>query len=269
MVENYYTSQKEKLLKDFDKAAKHLKKVIGIIGCGAIGTVIAKALDNKIVDCDKVVLYDVVEEKAEKLGKSLSIETVMVRGVDEMIGLNPSVIIEAASQQAVKDYANKISERSIHLIILSVGALLDLDVKSNKIHIPSGAIGGLDAISGAALAGLNEALLTTRKNPRSLGRSDKKEKIVYEGPAEEAVKIYPKNINVAATLALAVRPAELKVRIVSDPKVTRNVHEIKIKWKYGEMLFKFMNETHPENPKTSALAAWSVINLLKNLLKEA
>ena len=246
-----------------------MRKVVGIIGCGAIGTVIAKAVDNKIVDCDGVVLYDVVGEKAEKLGKSLSIETVIVRNVDEMIRLNPKVIIEAASQQAVKEYANKILERNVHLIVLSVGALLDLDVKSNKIHISSGAIGGLDAISAAALTGINEALLTTRKNPRSLGRDDKKEIAVYEGSAKEAVKIFPKNINVAATLALAVRPAKLKVRIVSDPKVTRNVHEIKIKWKHGEMLFKFMNEPHPENPKTSALAAWSAINLLKNLLEEA
>lgn len=246
-----------------------MRKVVGIIGCGAIGTVIAKAVDNKIVDCDGVVLYDVVDEKAEKLGKSLSIETVIVRSVDEMIRLNPKVIIEAASQQAVKEYANKISSRNIHLIILSIGALLDLDMKGDKIHIPSGAIGGLDAISSAALAGINEALLTTRKNPRSLGRDDKKEILVYEGSAKEAVKIFPKNINVAATLALTVRPAKLKVRIVSDPKVTRNIHEIKIKWKHGEMLFKFMNEPYPENPKTSALAAWSAINLLKNLLEEA
>jgi len=245
-----------------------MKKAVGIIGCGAIGTVIAKAMDNKIVDCDGVILYDVVGEKAEKVRKSLSMKTVTVKNVDEMIKLNPKVIIEAASQQAVKEYANKILSCNIHLIVLSVGALLDLEVKSNKIHIPSGAIGGLDAISSAALAGINEAILTTRKNPRSLGRSDKKETIVYEGPADEAVKIYPKNINVAATLALAVRPAKLKVRIISDPKVTRNVHEIKIKWKHGEMHFKLTNETHPENPKTSALAAWSAINLLKNLLEE-
>ena len=242
-------------------------KIVGIIGCGAIGTVIAKAIDNKIVDCDRVVLYDVVDEKAEKLGESLSIETIAVKSIDEMIRLNPRVIVEAASQQAVREYANKILKCNIHLIVLSVGALLDLNVKSNKIHIPSGAIGGLDAISCAALAGISEAVLTTRKNPLSLGRSDKNEKIIYEGPAEEAVKLYPKNINVAATLALTVRPAKVKVRIISDPKVTRNAHEIKIKWKHGEMLFNFINETHPENPKTSALAAWSAINLLKNLLQ--
>ena len=71
----------------------------------------------------------------------------------------------------------------------------------------------------------------------------------------------------AATLALAVRPAKLKVRIISDPKVTRNVHEIKIKWKHGNMFLKFANDPHPENPKTSALAAWSAISLLKQTLE--
>ena len=245
-----------------------MAKIVGIIGCGAIGTVIAKAIDNKIVDCDRVVLYDIVNKKAEKLAKSLSVEVVVVKSVDEMIRLNPKVIVEAASQQAVREYANKILDHNIHLIVLSVGALLDLNLKSNRIHTPSGAIGGLDAISSAALVGISDAVLTTRKSPRSLGRSDIKEQIVYEGSAEEAVRLYPKNINVAATLALAVKPAKLKVRIMSDPKVTRNVHEIKIKWKHGEMHFKFANETHPENPKTSALAAWSAINLLKNILEK-
>lgn len=243
-------------------------KVAGIIGCGAIGTVIAKAIDNKIVDCDEILLYDIVSEKAEKLAKSLSIKTVVVKNVNEMIRLNPKVIIEAASQQAAKENASKILDRNVHLIVLSVGALLDLKLKSNKIHIPSGAIGGLDAISSASLTGINEAILTTRKNPRSLGRNDKKETTIYEGLADEAVKIFPENINVAATLALAVQPAKLKVRMVSDPKVQKNVHEIKIKWKDGEMSFKFINETHPENPKTSTLAAWSAINMLKSLLEE-
>ena len=80
-----------------------MKKIVGIIGCGAIGTVIAKAINNKIVNCDEAILYDVLSEKAEKLGKSLSIKTVIVRSIDEMIRLNPKVIVEAASQQAVKE----------------------------------------------------------------------------------------------------------------------------------------------------------------------
>ncbi|MEM3641627.1 MAG: aspartate dehydrogenase [Candidatus Bathyarchaeia archaeon] len=247
-----------------------MEKVIGIIGCGAIGTLIAKAVDNRIVECDKLLLYDKIFEKAERLRKTLTVTAIVVKDINEMITLNPKIIVEAASQQAVREYIGKILSHDIHLIVLSVGALLDLgiNIKNYKIHIPSGAVGGLDAISSAALAGIEEAILTTRKNPQSLGREDKDEITVYEGPAEEAVKLFPSNINVAATLALAIHPAKLKVRIVSDPKVKRNIHEIKVKWKHGEMLFNFMNEPHPENPKTSALAAWSAINLIKKLLTE-
>jgi len=68
-------------------------------------------------------------------------------------------------------------------------------------------------------------------------------------------------------LALAASPEKVKVRIVSDPKVTRNVHEVKVKWKHGEMLLRFENEPHPENPRTSALAAWSAMRLLREILQ--
>jgi aspartate dehydrogenase len=58
------------------------------------------------------------------------------------------------------------------------------------------------------------------------------------------------------------------VKVIADPEVERNVHEISVKWKLGEMLLKFANDPHPENPKTSALAAWSAIKLLKEVLDQ-
>lgn len=239
---------------------------VGIIGCGAIGTIIAGAVEGRIINCDELILYDHNIVKAEKLKKSLHVPVTVVESLDEMIKLKPTVIVEAASQQAVRAYINKILTENIELIVMSVGGLLDLNIKSNKIHIPSGAIGGLDAISGAALAGIDEILLTTRKNPRALDMDNREEKLVYEGNAQEAVRLFPREMNVAATLALTAQSEKVKVRIVSDPKVDRNVHEIKIKWKYGDMLLKFANDPHPENPKTSALAAWSAIKLLKEIL---
>jgi len=239
---------------------------VGIIGCGTIGTVIAKAVERGIVECDELVLYDRNMEKAEKLKESLHLPVTVVKCLEELIKLKPAVIVEAASQQAVRDYINKILAENIELIVLSVGALLDLDVKSKNVHIPSGAIGGLDAVSSAALAGVIEVVLISRKNPRALGMDNREEKIVYAGTVEEAVRLFPKGMNIAAALALTVHPEKVKVRIISDPKVDRNVHEIKIKWKHGDMFLKFANDTHPENPKTSALAAWSAINLLKETL---
>jgi aspartate dehydrogenase len=150
---------------------------------------------------------------------------------------------------------------------MSTGALLSLNTENRKVHFPSGAIGGLDALSSAALAGVDEVTLTSRKNPKALGKNNTEESIVYEGYAEEAARLFPREMNVAATLALTVKPAKVKVRVISDPTVKRNTHEIQVRWRFGEMFLRFANDPHPDNPHTSALAAWSAIKLLQTLLK--
>ncbi len=240
---------------------------VGLIGCGAIGTVLAEAIERKLVVCDELVVYDVDTSKAQKLKSGLNFPVVIVESVDQLLALKPKVIVEAASQQAAKEYVPKIVSSGTELIVMSTGALLDLNVDLDRVHVPSGAIGGLDALSSAALAGIDEVTLTSRKNPEALGTDDKEEKIVYEGYAEEAAKLFPREMNVAATLALTVKPARVKVRVVSDPAVKRNTHEIQVKWRFGEMALRFANDPHPDNPHTSALAAWSAIKLLQSLLK--
>ena len=145
---------------------------------------------------------------------------------------------------------------------------MGLNLQTGRVHVPSGAIGGLDALSAAALAGVDEVVLTTRKNPKALDVDYGEEKVVYEGDAEEAARRFPREMNVAATLALTVKPTRVKVRVVSDPLVHRNTHEISVKWRFGEMFLRFANDPHPENPRTSALAAWSAISLLRKLLEK-
>jgi aspartate dehydrogenase len=243
-------------------------KTVGLIGCGAIGTVLAEAIEKKLVQCDELILYDSDMQKAEQLKKSLNFPTTIVASLDEMLMRRPTVIVEAASQQAARDYVGRIVAEKIELIVMSTGALLDLNVDMSRVHVPSGAIGGLDAISSAALAGIDEVVLTSRKNPRAFDLNNKQVKIMYEGNAEEAVKLFPREMNVAATLALTVKPARVKVQVLSDPAVQRNTHEIQVKWRFGEMFLRFANDPHPENPHTSALAAWSAIRLLQTLLEK-
>lgn len=228
-----------------------------------------EAIANHIIECDEVILFDGQIERAQKLAKSCRVNVTVVDEVEKMVALRPSVIVEAASQQAVKQYARGIVSKGIELIVMSVGALLELNLNRRKIHIPSGAIGGLDAISSATLAGAEQIVLTTRKNPQALEMNNQKSELVFEGSPSDAVKNYPKEMNVAATLALIASPEKILVRLISDPKVTRNIHEIEVKWKYGEMTLNFANDPHPNNPKTSALAAWSAIKLLKGMLEES
>ena len=241
---------------------------VGIIGCGAIGTLIAEAVERKLVVCDELILYDFDAEKAERLKVSLRFPVTVVASLDEMLRLKPKVVVEAASQQAAREYVGRIVSRGVDLIVMSTGALLDLNVQSSRLHVPSGAIGGLDALSSAALAGIDEVVLVSRKNPRALDLNNKEPKVVYEGSAEEAARLYPREMNVAATLALTVKPAKVKVQVVSDPAVQRNTHEFQVKWRFGEMFLRFANDPHPENPRTSALAAWSAIRLLQTLLEK-
>jgi aspartate dehydrogenase len=244
-----------------------ITKKVGLIGCGAIGTVLAEAIERKLVLCDELVVYDFDAEKAQKLKSSLNFPVTIAQSVDALLAAKPKVVVEAASQQAAKDYVPKIVSAGVELIVMSTGALLDLNVDLSRVHVPSGAIGGLDALSSAALAGVDEVVLTSRKNPKALDVDNKEEKIVYEGYAEDAARLFPREMNVAATLALTVKPAKVKVRVLSDPSVKRNTHEIVVKWRFGEMLLRFANDPHPENPRTSALAAWSAIKLLKSLLE--
>jgi len=241
-------------------------KKVGLIGCGAIGTVLAEAINRRIIVCDELVIFDLDQTRTQKLKASMNFPVKIAATLDELLSAKPKVIVEAAGQRAVQEYFSKLLASKTELIFMSTGALLDLNTDDKKIHYPAGAIGGLDALASTSLAGINEITLTSRKNPKALAKTNKEEAIIYKGYAEEAAKQFPREMNVAATLALTVKPVKVKVRVVSDPAVTRNTHEIQIKWQYGEMHLRFANDPHPENPHTSALAAWSAIKLLQSLL---
>ncbi len=243
-------------------------RTVGLIGCGAIGTVLAEAIQRKLVICDELIVYDVDQTKAQQLKRTLKFPVTIAASFEELLMKNPTVIVEAASQQAAKAYVPTISSKGIQLIVMSTGALLDLDVDMTNIRVPSGAIGGIDAIASAAQAGINEVTLTSRKNPKAFNKTNIQAETIYEGTAEEAARKFPREMNVAATLALTVRPTKVRVKVISDPAVTRNTHEIQVKWRYGDMFLRFSNEPHPDNPHTSALAAWSAIQLLQSVLQK-
>jgi len=247
--------------------SREARKIVGLIGCGAIGTVLAEAIERKLVVCDELLVFDVDYSRSQKLKTALKFPVTIAKSVEQLLALKPKVVVEAASQEAVREYIPRIAASGVELIVMSTGALLDLDVDLSRIHVPSGAVGGLDALSSAALAGIDEVVLTSRKNPKALGKDNKVETVVYQGYAEEAAKLFPREMNVAATLALIVKPAKVQVRVVSDPAVKRNTHEIQAKWRFGYMQLCFANDPHPDNPHTSALAAWSAIKLLQTLLK--
>ncbi len=274
-----------------DKSWDHETKIAaGLIGCGAIGTVIAEAVDGgKAGDIELVAVYDLVKEHAEKLIKGLKKKPVITRDADELITNSKiQIVIEAASPEAVRQYSAKILAENKDLMVMSAAALIeeklfaeisDIAKKNGrKVYVPSGAIVGLDNIKSAAIGNIEEVTLTTRKPPLSFEGAPLVEKkkidlstlnkpvVLYEGSAREAVKLFPQNVNVSATLSLAsIGPDETKVRIITDPKTKTITHEIHVKGDFGELETKTVNQPFPTNPKTSFIAALSAIATLKKI----
>src|SRR3972149_8362910 len=142
-------------------------KTVGLIGCGAIGALIAEAVERRLVLCDELILYDYDLEKATLLKSALHFPTTVFLNLDEMLKLQPTVIVEAASQQAAREYVPRIVKNGIDLIVMSTGALLQLPPQGGRVHVPSGAIGGVDALSGGGLAGVEGGVLSLRREVRA------------------------------------------------------------------------------------------------------
>jgi len=214
---------------------------------------------------------------------------VIVESADDLLGDEKiQLVIEAASQDAVRQYAVKTLYKGKDLMIMSTGALLDDDLfkeiskiakeKGKKVYLPSGAIVGLDNIKAAAVRFVDEVMLVTRKPPRSFEGAPLVEErgidlskldnplLLFEGSAREAVKLFPKNVNVSASLSLAViGPDRTKVRIIADPQAENITHEIHVRGEFGEIMTRTVNRPFPDNPKTSYIAALSAIATLRKI----
>lgn len=243
---------------------------VGIIGCGAIANIITTSMVPEENGIDIAYFFDKDIERAENLASLAG--GVAVLDFDDMLN-DVDLILECAAPVSVKEYAPKVLSHGIDMIVMSIGALMDnkfykelesLAKENNaKIHLPSGAIVGLDGIKAVAKFGLEEVSLVTRKSPKSLGKDIDTEEVLFEGKASDAVKEFPLNINVAATISIACQK-DIDVKIIVDPKVDRNVHEITAKGDFGEFKTTTMNYPCAANPKTSMLAALSAIRLLKS-----
>jgi aspartate dehydrogenase len=259
---------------------------VGLIGAGFIGTTLAKVME-KMKEIEVVYLIDNSPAQARALAHSLK----KVKAVENLEEILPKLdlVIEAASQEAVQRYAVKVLKAGKDLMVLSVGAFGNKTLWTRvqntakkyrgRIHIPSGAVCGIDGLKAAAIAQIQCVEIETIKPSRSLEGAPyiskkkidltriTKPTVIFEGSAREAVKNFPKNINVAACVSLAgLGFDKTKVRLIADPNATRNEHKIHIKGRFGEFNCKVENMPSLTNPKTSYLAALSAIATLKKIV---
>jgi aspartate dehydrogenase len=257
---------------------------IGIIGCGAIGSTLAKAItEGKTGKNYLISICDIDKSRLEKLYDSLGVPSIVkTMDFNQLLSLkNIDLVIEVASQETVRNVAEKTLYSKKNILIMSIGVLSDtvllnklktIAEKNNvKIYLPSGAICGLDGVKAASIENIFSVEITTTKNPRGLVGAPyliensislenlKGIKPVFHGTARDASRGFPKNINVAVALDRTT------VKIIADPNAKKTVHKIKVIGDFGELKTEVNNFTHPENPKTSYLAVLSTIRKLKSL----
>jgi len=250
---------------------------IGLIGCGSIGTFLLESLNIKGV-LPGCRISAVLEHKgkperevAERYGVTCCPD------LESLLKSDLNMVVEAANIQTVKAYACRILESGKHMVIISIGALADEEFGRKveeaartggaQIYLPSGAIGGLDILKAAAsMKQLDSVTLTTRKPAKSLTDEPlEAEKVLYDGTASEAIRLFPKNINVSIILSLAgLGVHQTRVRIIADPSIDRNIHVIEASGAFGKMLLQVENTPMPSNTKTSYLAALSILSVLRN-----
>ena len=266
-----------------------MKKLrIGIVGCGAIGSSLAKEIVTNLRSSACLAgLYDIKTDKAQLLsGKLTKSSKLSVDNLDILIRKS-DLVIEASSAKASWEIARKSLSGGRKVMIMSVGGvvghakeLFSLAAKNKtQVYFPSGAISGVDALKAANIAGVKKVVLTTRKNPKAFKGVEyveknfnlaelKKDKVLFSGKAALAVKYFPQNINVAAVLGLAgIGMHKTLVRIIASPSTNKNIHEVLIESKAANIFTRTENVLHPQNPKTSYLAVLSAIATLKQILQ--
>jgi aspartate dehydrogenase len=215
-----------------------------------------------------------------------------VVGRDALLATRPEVVVEAASHDAVREYLVPLLEASVGVVVLSAGALADDGLKEAAekaaarsgalFYVPSGGIGGLDALKTACLAGVDEASIQVAKPPAAWKGIAYVERagvrldgltgpvVLFEGPAREGVPHFPQNVNIAAVLALGgIGMDRTRLKIVADPGLTLNTHTIRVAGRTGRLTVVLENVPSPDNPKTSWLACYSALAALKALASKA
>ncbi len=260
------------------------EKRVGIAGCGTIGRKIASELDAGAVP--GVVLGGITSGglgRAELFASTLD-RIPPVVGLDRLVEI-VDLVIEAAPASAMESIAAATLSAGKDLMALSGGALLERDdlfslAEKNgaTIYIPSGAIAGLDGVAGACAGRIDSLTMITRKPPEGLKGAPGIEvlgidldgvsepTVVYEGPALEACRLFPANVNVSAALSMAgLGPLRTRIRIYADPTVDKNTHDIVVEGEFGRLSIRIENTPSETNPRTGKLSALSALATLRKI----
>ena len=255
---------------------------IGLLGGGVIARLFLEDLARNPSEEARVVAIAGrgTGSRAAALARESGVP--FVTGTAELAAARPDLVIEAASHDAVREHAEKLLDQRISLMLLSGGALADEALRKRLEHaaranrallyVPSGGIGGLDALKAACAAGVDEVSIAVTKPPAAWKGIAYVERLgidldrlagpatLYEGSAREGVPHFPANVNIAAVLSLAgIGFDRTRLKVVADPALEFNTHFIRVKGRTGTIELRFENVPSPDNPRTALLACYSAL----------
>ncbi|MFS0723540.1 aspartate dehydrogenase [Paenibacillus sp. 1P07SE] len=255
---------------------------IGIIGLGTIGEDVAEAIRAQSAGAAELAAI-LVRERSRWAAHPLL--PWIVEDAEAFHSTKPTIVVEAAGHEAVRLYGRDALARGADLIVVSVGALADetllselkrtAEASGRRIIIPSGAIGGLDRIAAGSLGPIEQVSLTTRKPPQAWYGTVIEQQVdlagltepytAYEGAAREAALLFPESVNVSAALSLAgIGMDETRVKVIVDPGIASNTHEISASGRFGRIRLELQNTPSARNPKTGYIVAMSVVKAIRD-----
>jgi aspartate dehydrogenase len=266
------------------RQARHMR--LAILGGGTIARLVMETLRKGTLPGVEVLA--IAGRSARSGGAALAAEfgARYVVGADALLAAKPEVVLEAASHDAVRAHLVTMLASGTSVIVLSAGALADdaLRVAAERaarvsgalLYVPSGGIGGLDALKAACAAGVDEVSIRVAKPPAAWKKIPFVEALgvdldaldaavtLFDGPARSGVPHFPQNVNIAAVLSLAgIGFDRTRLEVVADPDLTRNTHTIRVAGKTGRFTVVLENVPAPENPKTAWLACYSALAALR------
>jgi aspartate dehydrogenase len=258
---------------------------VALIGFGAMGQRLHQLL-GRYAPRVRVVGVLVRSGPSAAASELLGVSTPVVASLDGLLALRPKVVVECAGHAALRAHGPAVLAAGVDLLVASVGALADAAFEARLaasaldgravLRIPPGALGGLDALQAASFAGLESVVYTSRKAVAAW-RGTAAERMIdldrvaapavfFEGDARAAALAFPQNANVAAAVALAGAGFEkTRVRLMADPAATGNRHDVQAHGPFGVIDISVTAQVLPGNPKTSMLAAYSLMRSLVNL----
>jgi aspartate dehydrogenase len=255
---------------------------VGVVGLGVIGRQVCRALDAGIAGAVLAGATTRRRDAGEAFLGTLKSPAPFLT-LDDLVAASDLVVV-ASTQAHLAEIAPRALGAGRDLVVLSCGGLLGRDDwvalaerHGARILVPSGAIAGLDGVKGGAIGAVSSVAMETRKPPQGLAGAPwiaqqkidldaiREETLIFEGPATEACRAFPANVNVLAALSLAgIGPERTRTRIYAVPGLARNTHRIRVEGEFGALRIEVEN-VPSENPRTGRLSYLSTIALLRDL----